>query len=236
MTGMAGFEFKSNADRIASNEFKINFYNLFDNGAGQSALTADLNGLRELAKLYSGGNSIQDQANTLLGEIRGHSANANTANSAITGLTQTYTANMATANFQVAQANAGFSQQFANSRAIANQYLNDFKTIVGSNNSDAARTALAAVTALVGDQIRYVDQAEAAVSAAEAASRKAHSRGEMVYMNAVATQMARAATIQLASNTAMFNIAANGTVIQNNYSQAQDAFNSLGGSSSSNNN
>ena len=236
MTGMAGFAFKSNADRIASNEFKINFYNLFDNGAGQSALTADLNGLRELAKLYSGGNSIQEQANTLLGEIRGHSANAITANSAITGLTETYTANMATANFQAAQANAGFSQQFANSRAIANQYLNDFKTIVGSNNSDAARTALAAVTALVGDQIRYVDQAEAAVSAAEAASRKAHSRGEMVYMNAVATQMARAATIQLASNTAMFNIAANGTVIQNNYSQAQDTFNSLGGSSSSNNN
>lgn len=236
MTGMAGFAFKSNADRIASNEFKFDFYKLFDNGAGQSALTADLNGLRELAKLYSGGNSIQDQANTLLGEIRGHSANANTANSAITGLTETYTANMATANFQAAQANAGFSQQFANSRAIANQYLNDFKTIVGSNNSDAARTALAAVTALVGDQIRYVDQAEAAVSAAEAASRKAHSRGEMVYMNAVATQMARAATIQLASNTAMFNIAANGTVIQNNYSQAQDTFNSLGGSSSSNNN
>jgi len=236
MTGMAGFAFKSNADLFASNEFKIDFYNLFNNGAGHSALTADLNGLRDLAKLYSGGNSIQDQANTLLGEIGGHSANASTANSAITGLTETYTANMATANFQASQANAGFSQQFADSRAVANQYLNDFKTIVGSNTSDAARTALAAVTALVGDHIRYVNQAEAAVSAAEAASRKAHSRGEMVYMNAVATQMARAATIQLAANTAMLNIEANGQVIQNNYSQAQADFNSLGGSSSSNNN
>ena len=238
MTGMAGFAFNSNADRIASNKFKIDFDKLFRNGAGQDALTADLSGLRTLNFLYSGDNynSILNQADRLYGEIGAHYVNAQTANSAITGLTETYTANMATANFQAAQANAGFSQQFANSRAIANQYLNDFKTIVGSNNSDAARTALAAVTALVGDHIMYVNQAEAAVSAAEAASRNAHSRGEMVYMKAVATQIGRATTIQLAAGAAMRNIDRNADAIQKNYSKAQDAFSSLRRSSSSNNN
>ena len=235
---MAGFAFKSNADRIASNKFKIDFDKLFRNGAGQDALIADLSGLRTLSFLYSGDNydSILNQADRLYGEIGAHYDNAQTANRAITGLTQTYTANMATANSQASQANAGFSQQFANSRAIANQYLNDFKTIVGSNNSDAARTALAAVTALVGDQIRYVDQAEAAVNAAEAASRKAHSRGEMVYMKAVATQIGRATTIQLAAGAAMRNIDINAEAIHNNYSNAQEKFDSLRGSSSSNNN
>jgi hypothetical protein len=118
-----------------------------------------------------------------------------------------------------------FTQQFADSRATANQYLNDFTTIVGSNNSDVARTALAAVETLVGDHNTYVNLAEAAVAKAEAASRKASSRGEMVYMNAVATQMARAATIQLAANTAMLNVATNGSMIQSNYSQAQSDYN-----------
>jgi len=146
--------------------------------------------------------------------------------SAINDLTETYTAKMATANSQASQANTGFSQQFANSRATADRYLSDFKLIVGSNNSDVAKNALAAVATLVGNHNAYVNQAEAAVAAAETASRNASSRGEMVYMNAVATQMARAATIQLAANTAMLNVATNGSLIQDNYSQAQSDFNS----------
>jgi hypothetical protein len=37
--------------------------------------------------------------------------------------------------------------------------------------------------------------------------------------------MARAATIQLAANTAMLNVATNGSMIQSNYSQAQSDYN-----------
>jgi hypothetical protein len=121
-----------------------------------------------------------------------------------------------------------FTLQFADSRATANQYLTDFTTIVGPNNSDVAMNALAAVTTLVGNHNTYVNQAEAAVAAAETASRNASSRGDMVYMNAVATQMARAATIQLAANAAMLNVATNGSIIQSNYSQAQSDYNSRG--------
>ena len=235
-TGLAGFELKSLADVTSSNTYKNDFDRLFRMGTSQAGLKSDLKALSDLNILYTGGDSIQNQASNLFDQINKHHDGANGAIGKINGLTSTYSTNLREAEIKAGDSRTSFTEQFANSRAIADQYLNDFKTIVGSNNSDAARTALAAVTALVGDQIRYVNQAEAAVNAAEAASRKAHSRGEMVYMNAVATQIGRATTIQIAANTAMFNIAANGKVINDNYSNAQEKFDSLRGSSSSNNN
>ena len=158
----------------------------------------------------------------VLGQIKAHHDGADAANVAINGLTS----NVREAETKSATSRTTFSEQFANSRATANRYLTDFTTIVGSNNSDVAKNALAAVATLVGNHNAYVNQAEAAVVAAETASRNASSRGEMVYMNAVATQLARAATIQLAANTAMLNVATNGSLIQENYSQAQSDFNS----------
>jgi hypothetical protein len=225
MKGMAGFELKSLEDLTSSNESKSKFDDLFNTNASHRALKRDLGNLKELNDLYSGVDSIQNQAVQLVAQIGEHNTLANGAVSSINDLTRTYTTNVNNAVIGVNALKTSFTQQFADSRATANRYLNDFTTIVGSNNSDVARTALAAVETLVGDHNTYVTQAEAAVANAEAASRKASSRGEMVYMNAVATQMARAATIQLAANTAMLNVATNGGIIQANYSQAQSDYN-----------
>jgi hypothetical protein len=191
--------------------------NLLDlGGASQVFLNPTLNALHDLNDLYAGTNSIEHKAMDVLVQINAHHDGADAANIAINGLTS----NVREAETKAATSRTAFSEQFANSRATANQYLTDFKTIVGSNNSDIARNALTAVTTLVGNHNTYVNQAEAAVAAAETASRNASSRGDMVYMNAVATQMARAATIQLAANAAMLNVATNGSIIQSNYSQA----------------
>ncbi len=221
-TGMAGFELKSIEDLTKSNEYKDRFDLLYGSGASQSSLNPALNVLHELSDLYTGTNSIQNKAMDVLGQIKAHHDGADAANVAINGLTS----NVREAETKAATSRTTFSEQFANSRATANRYLTDFTTIVGSNNSDVAKNALAAVATLVGNHNAYVNQAEAAVVAAETASRNASSRGDMVYMNAVATQLARAATIQLAANTAMLNVATNGSLIQENYSQAQSDFNS----------
>ena len=221
MTGMAGFELKSLEDLTRSNESKLKFYELYNTNASHRALRKDLGDLKKLNDLYSGVDSIQNQAGQLVGQIGEHNTLAMGAVSSINNLTT----NLNNAVIGANASKTSFTQQFADSRATANRYLNDFTTIVGSNNSDVARTALAAVETLVGDHNTYVNLAEAAVANAEAASRKASSRGEMVYMNAVATQMARAATIQLAANTAMLNVATNGSMIQSNYSQAQSDYN-----------
>ena len=225
-TGMAGFELKSLEDLTSSNESKSKFYDLFNTNASQRALQHDLGNLKELNDLYSGVGSIQNQAVQLVAQIGEHNTLANGAVLSINDLTRTYTTNVNNAVMGANALKTSFTLQFADSRATANQYLTDFKTIVGSNNSDIAMNALAAVTTLVGNHNTYVNQAEAAVAAAETASRNASSRGDMVYMNAVATQMARAATIQLAANAAMLNVATNGSIIQSNYSQAQSDYNS----------
>jgi len=222
MTGMAGFELKSLEDLTKSNEYKDRFDLLFGSGASQAALNPALNVLHELSNLYTGTNSTQNKAMDVLGQINAHHDEADAANVAINGLIL----KVREAEMKAATSRTSFSEQFANSRATADRYLSDFKSIVGSNNSDVAKNALAAVATLVGNHNAYVNQAEAAVAAAETASRNASSRGDMVYMNAVATQMARAATIQLAANTAMLNVATNGSLIQENYSQAQSDFNS----------
>ena len=225
-TGLAGFELKSLADVTSSNTYKIDFDRLFGMGTSQAGLKSDLKALSDLNSLYTGVNSIQTQALDVLGQINTHRAGANGAIDKINGLTSTYITNLREAEIKAGDSRTSFTEQFANSRAMANQYLDDFKTIVGSNNSDAARTALASVTALVGDHNRYVNQAEAAVNAAETASRNASSRGDMVYRKAVATQINRAASIQIAANNAMLNVATNGSIIQSNYSQAQSKYNS----------
>ena len=225
MTGMAGFELKSLEDLTKSNDYKDRFDLLSGSSASQASLDPTLNALHDLSDLYTGTNSIQHKAMDVLSQINAHHDGADAANVAINGLTS----NVREAETKAATSRTAFSEQFANSRATANQYLHDFTTIVGSNNSDVARNALAAVTTLVGNHNMYVNQAEDAVNAAETASRNAHSRGEMVYMNAVATQMARAATIQLAANTAMLNVITNGSSIQENYSQAQSAYDSRAG-------
>ena len=221
MTGMAGFELKSLEDLTRSNESKLKFYELYNTNASHRALRKDLGDLKKLNDLYSGVDSIQNQAGQLVGQIGEHNTLAMGAVSSINNLTT----NLNNAVIGANASKTSFTQQFSDSRTTANRYLTDFTKIVGSNNSDVAKNALEAVKTLVGDHNRYVTQAEAAVAAAEAASRKASSRGEMVYMNAVATQMARAATIQLAANTAMLNVATNGSMIQSNYSQAQSDYN-----------
>ena len=227
--GMAGFAFNSFMDLATSNLHKDQFDQLFAEGVSQPGLELDLGALRDLNSLYTGENSIQNQAFTVLNQITDHHSNAADAVSTINILTLNYTNNLHNAESRAAESRASFSEQFATSKEAADQYMTNFRTIVGANNTKVATDALAAVSKLVGDNNMYVDQAQAAVSAAENASNRAHSRGQMVFMNAVAAQMVLAAEIQVAANLSMLEVVTNGSAIQDNYSQAQSDYNSLGG-------
>ena len=227
--GMAGFAFNSVMDLATSNLHKDQFDQLFAEGVSQPGLELDLGALRDLNSLYTGENSIQNQAFTVLNQITDHHSNAADAVSTINSLTLNYTTNLHNAESRVAESRASFSEQFSTSKAAADQYLTNFTTIVGANTTKVATDALAAVSNLVRDNNMYVDQAQAAVSAAENASNQAHSRGQMVFMNAVKAQMVLAAEIQVAANLSMLAVVTNGSAIQDNYSQARSDYNSLGG-------
>jgi hypothetical protein len=216
-------------DLATSNLHKDQFDQLFAEGVSQPGLELDLGALRDLNSLYTGENSIQNQAFTVLNQITDHHSNAADAVSTINSLTLNYTTNLHNAESRAAESRASFSEQFATSKEAADQYLTNFTTIVGANTTKVATDALAAVSKLVGDNNMYVDQAQAAVSAAENASNRAHSRGQMVFMDAVAAQMVLAAEIQVAANLSMLEVVTNGSAIQYNYSQAQSDYNSLGG-------
>lgn len=228
-TGMAGFELRSLTDLTSSNLHKSQFDNLADNGSTQAGLDFDLGALREFNSLYAGANSVQQQAQSTMDAIDLNQTNAEMANLTINGLSASYHTNLNNALAKASDATTSFNQQFSNSQAAGIQYLRDFTNTVGSNTTATAQNALASVTALVGEHNLYVSQAQSAVEAAQNASANASSRGRMVYMNAVATQMSRAANIHSAATLALLHVISNGSLIQTNYNQAQERYNSLGG-------
>ncbi len=221
---------QSDLDFISSNLFKSNFDQLFANGARQNSLDSDLNGLQGLNDLYSGATSVQARADQVFGEIHSAHNSAIAANGEINGLTQTYNSRLSEANSNASASNTTFQEQFANSQATADKYLQDFTTIVGANTTAAATQALQAVTALVGEHNAYVTQAQVAVNTALAAAGTASTRGQQVYMGAVAARMSEAAIIQANAIQARLNVITNGSAIQDNYAQAQADYNSLGNS------
>jgi hypothetical protein len=224
---LGNYQAKSFADLASSNAHKASFDQLFANGATQGALSSDFNALKALSDLYCGSNSIQSQANNVYGQISGHYDNVLTASNSINGLTANYNSKLQQSDALAAQSQNSFQQNLADSKAGATRYLNDFKTIVGNNNTEVARAALEAVTQLVNEHNAYVDNAASAVAGALCASQRARSRGDMVYYNAVAQQLERAATIQLAADNARLAVITNGSVIQSNYNQASGDYHSL---------
>ena len=218
---LMGFHSQSVIDVESSNVFKGQFDQLFADGKFQSELDSDLNGLRDLNSLYTGDLSIQRKAQTTLEQISGHHDNVDNANSAIHGLTASYETHLANAISNAGASSTTFNERFTNSQATATKYLQDFTTILGANTTKVATDALAAVATLVGEHNQYVKNASDAVGAARDAAVAAGTRGQQVYMGAVAQRMGEAATIQSAANLAMLEVVTNGSTIQVNYSQAQ---------------
>ena len=218
---LMGFHSQSVIDVESSNVFKGQFDQLFADGKFQSELDSDLNGLRDLNSLYTGDQSIQQKAGTTLEQISGHHDNVDNANLAIHGLTASYETHLANAISNAGASSTTFNERFTNSQATATKYLQDFTTIVGANTTKVATDALAAVATLVGEHNQYVKNASDAVGAARDAAVAAGTRGQQVYMGAVAQRMGEAATIQSAANLAMLEVVTNGSAIQQNYSQAQ---------------
>ena len=218
---LMGFHSQSVIDVESSNVFKSQFDQLFADGKSQSELDSDLIGLEGLNSLYTGDLSIQRKAQTTLEQISGHHDKVDNANSAIHGLTASYETHLANAISNAGASSTTFNERFTNSQATATKYLQDFTTIVGANTTKVATDALAAVATLVGEHNQYVTNASAAVGAARDAAVAAGTRGQQVYMGAVAQRMGEAATIQSAANLAMLEVVTNGSAIQLNYSQAQ---------------
>ncbi|MCE9618814.1 MAG: FecR family protein [Planctomycetes bacterium] len=224
---LGNFQAQSVTDMNSSNAFKASFDQLFADGASQSGLNHDLSQLQILNDLYQGSNSIPNQAEDVYSQIAGHYDNVLTANASINGLTANYNSKLQDAESKSAQSQQSYLQNFADSKAGATRYLNDFKTIVGANNTEIAKNALAAVTQLVDEHNTYVDNAAAAVAGAINASQHARSRGDMVYYNAVAQRMEKAASIQMAADASRLSILTNGSVIRENYNQANSDYHSL---------
>ena len=224
---LMGFHSQSVIDVESSNVFKSQFDQLFADGKFQSELDSDLNGLRDLNSLYTGDHSIQQKAQTTLEQISGHHDKVDNANSAIHGLTASYETHLANAISNAGASSTTFNERFTNSQATATKYLQDFTTIVGANTTKVATDALAAVATLVGEHNQYVKNASDAVGAARDAAVAAGTRGQQVYMGAVAQRMGEAATIQSAANLAMLEVVTNGSAIQLNYSQAQADYDTL---------
>ena len=224
---LMGFYSQSVIDVESSNVFKGQFDQLFADGKFQSELDSDLNGLRDLNSLYTGDDSIQQKAQTTLEQISGHHDKVDNANSAIHGLTASYETHLANAISNAGASSTTFNERFTNSQATATKYLQDFTTIVGANTTKVATDALAAVATLVGEHNQYVKNASDAVGAARDAAVAAGTRGQQVYMGAVAQRMGEAATIQSAADLAMLEVVTNGSEIQLNYSQAQADYDTL---------
>ena len=218
---LMGFHSQSVIDVESSNVFKGQFDQLFADGKFQSELDSDLIGLEVLNSLYTGDLSIQRKAQTTLEQISGHHDNVDNANLAIHGLTSSYESHLANAISNAGASSTTFNERFTNSQATATKYLQDFTTIVGANTTKVATDALAAVATLVGEHNQYVKNASDAVGAARDAAVAAGTRGQQVYMGAVAQRIDEAATIQADANLAMLEVVINGDEIKLNYSQAK---------------
>ena len=142
-------------------------------------------------------------------------------------MTTNYNTFLNDAQAKAAQANALNLDRFSQSTQTANRYLQDFIAIKGANTTASAQNALTAITALVGQHNAYVAQAQTAVLDAQSASVAAGTRGQMVFMNAVATQISRAADIRIDANLSMLKIATNGSAIRENYNDAKNDYDAV---------
>ena len=220
------YQSQSVIDLTSSNQYKDSFDNLFQQGAPRTELIFDLTSLKQLNDLYDPGISTSHLqiAMALHGEITNAHALVNNANVSIQDTTSVFVSKLEQAQLLTREAQGVFDQNLSNSKSTANQYLQDFKTIVGRNNSEAVNSALAAVTQLIGEHNAYIDQAQNAITAAEKASKNAQTRGDMVYMNVLARELDRAAKIQIQADAAQLEILVNGSLIQGNYSQAKNNY------------
>ena len=220
------YQSQSVIDLTSSNQYKDSFDNLFQQGAPRTELIFDLTSLKQLNDLYDPGISTSHLqiAMALHGEITNAHALVNNANVSIQDTTSVFVSKLEQAQLLTREAQGVFDQNLSNSKSTANQYLQDFKTIVGRNNSEAVNSALAAVTQLIGEHNAYIDQAQNAITAAEKASKNAQTRGDMVYMNVLARELDRAAKIQIQADAAQLQILVNGSLIQGNYSQAKNNY------------
>lgn len=223
---MFQFERLSFGHLADSNAHKSAFDILMSNNASQSELQNDLGALSDLNDIYTGPNSLQVQAENTLTQIIDHHDEATDAKNTIDQLTTNYNT-LNDAQAKAAQANALNLDHFSQSTQTANKYLQDFKAIKGANTTASAQNALTAITALVNQHNNYVAQAQTAVLDAQSASVAAGTRGQMVFMNAVATQISRAADIQIDANLSMLKIATNGSAIRENYNDAKTDFDAL---------
>jgi len=224
---MFQFESLSFGHLAESNAYKSAFDILMSNNASQSELQNDLGALSDLNDIYTGPNSLQLQAENTLTQIIDHHDSATDAKNEIDQLTTNYNTFLNDAQAKAAQANALNLDHFSQSTQTANQYLQDFIAIKGANTTASAQNALTAITALVGQHNAYVAQAQTAVLDAQNASVAAGTRGQMVFMNAVATQISRAADIQIDANLSMLKIATNGSAIRENYNDAKTDYDAV---------
>ena len=224
---MFQFESLSDGHLADSNAHKSAFDILMSNNASQSELQNDLGALRDLNDIYTGSNSLQLQAETTLTQIIDHHDSATDAKNKIDQLTTNYNTFLNDAQAKAAQANALNLDRFSQSTQTANRYLQDFIAIKGANTTASAQNALTAITALVGQHNAYVAQAQTAVLDAQSASVAAGTRGQMVFMNAVATQISRAADIRIDANLSMLKIATNGSAIRENYNDAKNDYDAV---------
>ena len=224
---MFQFESLSDGHLADSNAYKSAFDILMSNNASQSELQNDLGALRDLNDIYTGQNSLQLQAENTLTQIIDHHDSATDAKNEIDQLTTNYNTFLNDAQAKAAQANALNLDRFSQSTQTANRYLQDFIAIKGANTTASAQNALTAITALVGQHNAYVAQAQTAVLDAQSASVAAGTRGQMVFMNAVATQISRAADIRIDANLSMLKIATNGSAIRENYNDAKNDYDAV---------
>ena len=224
---MFQFESLSVGHLADSNAHKSAFDILMSNNASQSELQNDLGALSDLNDIYTGPNSLQLQAETTLTQIIDHHDSATDAKNKIDQLTTNYNTFLNDAQAKAAQANALNLDRFSQSTQTANRYLQDFIAIKGANTTASAQNALTAITALVGQHNAYVAQAQTAVLDAQSASVAAGTRGQMVFMNAVATQISRAADIRIDANLSMLKIATNGSAIRENYNDAKNDYDAV---------
>ena len=220
------YQSQSVIDLTSSNQYKDSFDNLFQQGAPRTELIFDLTSLKQLNDLYDPGISTSHLqiAMALHGEITNAHALVNNANVSIEDTTSVFVSKLEQAQLLTREAQGVFDQNLSNSKSTANQYLQDFQSIVGQNNSEAVQSALAAVTQLIGEHNAYIDQAQNAITAAEKASKNAQTRGEKVYMNVLARELDRAAKIQIQADAAQLELVVNGSLIQGNYSQAKNNY------------
>lgn len=220
------YQSQSVIDLTSSNQYKDSFDNLFQQGAPRTELIFDLTSLKQLNDLYDPGISTSHLqiAMALHGEITNAHALVNNANVSIEDTTSVFVSKLEQAQLLTREAQGVFDQNLSNSKSTANQYLQDFQSIVGRNNSEAVQSALAAVTQLIGEHNAYIDQAQNAITAAEKASKNAQTRGEKVYMNVLARELDRAAKIQIQADAAQLELVVNGSLIQGNYSQAKNNY------------